>query len=233
LDGITAHVTTYRITQTTPTFEFSQVAGQRGARCGACRLDEEFARCLESKIGTVAYQEAPVRIRDLLLKRGRACYMNCADESAFDIPLPRDYGFTYDQKKGVHKHGIRFTDEEVKRIFDPSVTAILRLLEGQIRVALRKHQQKPKMVLLVGEFAEHSYIQSKMTTLFKTHQITTYYPPDHKFAIARGAVYQGLDGLLQPAEPKIWHPPPNKFRHRLSLFSTAILGRDNPSKISA
>lgn len=97
----------YRITQTTPAFEFTEFTPYTGGKWGASFLEQQFARCLEGKVGTVAYQETPARVLDLLLKTGCSCYMN--GTAPFDIALPYDLKYSYNEEKGVYRNGIHVT----------------------------------------------------------------------------------------------------------------------------
>ena len=85
-----------------------------------------------------------------------------------------------------NKWMIKFTFEDVRKMFDPAISQIIKLIRKQL-----DDDPTCSKIFLVGGFSESKYLQERIRREFKDHHILT--PQQPIAAVARGAVKYGIN----------------------------------------
>ncbi|KAF5593829.1 Hsp70 chaperone protein [Fusarium pseudoanthophilum] len=98
-----------------------------------------------------------------------------------------------DLDNGLEASTWRLTGIELKRIFDPLVTDIIRLINDQVqRVRLKQMDDEIQGIFLVGGFGSNQYLIDRVRK--EQPNIDILQPPDAWAAIAKGAALSRLPG---------------------------------------
>ena len=83
---------------------------------------------------------------------------------------------------------IKLRFQDVKRMFDPIISKIIRLIEGQLNT-----DKTCSIIFLVGGFSESKYLQKRIKKEFSSRVEQISVPDKPVAAVARGALKYGLN----------------------------------------
>ena len=86
-------------------------------------------------------------------------------------------GLSDDAERGVRRGKLRMAGSDIRRIFDPVVDEILRLVIGQIDAM----KTTVKAVLLVGGFGQNAYLRDRIRTSVNERNIEVMQSPNGYF----------------------------------------------------
>ncbi|CAG8575473.1 2533_t:CDS:2, partial [Paraglomus occultum] len=188
------------------TRKLSKVTDRTGDFCGSTFVDREFIKYIASVVGESAmriFKEKHKVAFQYMIKQfcDRVKFVFDGDREKFETTnFEFDVGrfcpelMQYvqgDKKKRMKEEDwiIELDYETVKSCFDPVVNRILQLIETQ----LGRSRLATSAIFLVGELSESIYLLQRVRRKFSSKVDTIAVPPFPLAAVARGAVYYGLD----------------------------------------
>ncbi|TGO59388.1 hypothetical protein BCON_0045g00300 [Botryotinia convoluta] len=171
--GGTVDLISYEITQLTPKLNLKELVPGKGGMAGSLGLNKRFEEAVKELVG----------------------------EDQFYGPR-KTRGFThaveyFDLRVKTAFRGNEEEDDDLKKIFDPLITDIERLIDEQVNLVKvkRMSEDHPKAteikgIFLVGGFGSSGYLKSRIGACHPTIQIIQ--PHDAWSAILKGAVLSGL-----------------------------------------
>jgi len=145
---------------------------------------------------------------------------NGEDNQEVNVPFP---GLPDDEEAGLDSGFLVLTVDQIKAIFEPIVTEVCELVQGQVD-DLRRKGGIVKGILLVGGFGQSIYLYNRIKSHFNTAAPPPYTPrPTHAASLAaptsvevmqplyawtavvRGAVLRGLEGSMVVSRRSRWH----------------------------
>lgn len=185
--GGTVDLISYEIEATTPNLQLKEIVPGTGAMVGSMVLNRRFRAAVKDLIPDNKWES---------LKHGRAVtnvceYFENQIKKGFAGDLKKRYvldffgtGLEDDPDHGFKDQEWRITGADIKVIFDPVVTDILRLIRGQVQSVERK-RKAVRSIILVGGFGGNEYLRSEVA---RANPGITVVPLDDAWAaIAKGA----------------------------------------------
>ena len=225
--GGTVDLIAYRVTQLYP-LRVSESAVGTGGLCGSAFLNYRFEDHVKQRIGAERYQwmreKKPktwmmgLRYFEEFVKRN----FNEEEHAEVNVPFP---GLPDDEEAGVDSGFLVMTKEEVKEIFEPVISQVVELVEGQVD-AIREKNGHVSGIILVGGFGQSNYLYTRLKQHFNssppppysetpTHAIANANKPEQAVevlqplhawtAVVRGAVLRGIEGSMVEKRRSRWH----------------------------
>lgn len=223
--GGTVDLIAYKVTHVNPLRIEESVVGI-GGLCGSAFLNYRFEDCVRQKLGHERYKEMRdkkpktwmmgLRYFDEFVKRN----FNETQHDEVNVPFP---GLPDDEEAGLESGFMVLTAEEVKIIFDPVISEVIDLIEGQVD-AVRSQGGSVSGIILVGGFGQSNYLYTRVKQHFNTAPPPAYSSkPTHEAAqatqssvevlqplhawtaVVRGAVIRGIEGSLVETRRSRWH----------------------------
>ncbi|RIA97895.1 hypothetical protein C1645_210153 [Glomus cerebriforme] len=186
--------------------ELGEVTVRTGDFCGGTYVDQEFIKFLEIKVGEFAISR--------LKETHYGQYQYLIQEFCRSVKLPftgvrEDYKIyeldieqicpllkqcvTGSKKKRLEDDEwiIDLGFEDVKNMFDPVISKIIRLIHGQLN-----NDNTCSIIFLVGGFSESKYLQKRIKEEFNCRVDHISVPQQPITAVARGAVKYGINKKL-------------------------------------
>lgn len=184
--GGTVDLISYTVSALKPTLQIKEAAPGSGSLCGSTFLNRIFQKFLEDRLGNDPNWDEDVL--DEAMKRfevtiKRSYSGNPREE--YLIPVP---GIKDSVARDVRRGRLRLTGTDVHTIFEPVVTEVIALIQGQIAGT----KQKVKAVLMVGGFAQSTYLRDRIRQAIAHQGIETMQSPNGWTAVVRGALMKGL-----------------------------------------
>ncbi|KAJ4245770.1 hypothetical protein NW762_013894 [Fusarium torreyae] len=194
--GGTVDLISYKVEAAVPRLEVKEIVPGTGGMAGSLGLNKRFSDKVEDLVGEDQWPQLKKskafhlasRQFDREIKRS---FQGGADEEYFvNFPTAK---LEDDLDRGLEASTWRMTGTELKQIFDPLITDILRLINDQVqRVQLKQRDESIKGIFLVGGFGSNKYLVERVR---KEHpDIEILQPPDAWAAIAKGAALSRLPG---------------------------------------
>jgi len=181
--GGTVDLISYRITQLSPlAVEESQVG--TGGLCGAAFLNYRFEDHVRLRLGVTIFEEMmekkPKAWQTALKYFEEYVKRNFDEEELeeFNVPFP---GLADNEDAGMDSGFLILTAEQVKDIFAPIITEVIRLVEQQVS-AIHGRGGSVSAIILVGGFGQSSYLYTRL----KSHFSTQCPPPYSEHAVPAG-----------------------------------------------
>ncbi|KAH7157318.1 hypothetical protein B0J13DRAFT_592817 [Dactylonectria estremocensis] len=187
--GGTVDLISYQVEAALPELRVKELVPGTGGMAGSLGLNKRFAEAVERLVGEDQWYE---------LKKSKAFFLA---NKLFDREIKKSFQGSQDEEyfvnfptakleddpdNGLESNTWRMTGEDLKAIFDPLVTDILRLINDQIqRVRLKQGTQDMKGIFLVGGFGGNQYLMKRVRN--EHPDIEILQPPDAWAAIAKGA----------------------------------------------
>ncbi|CAB4434630.1 unnamed protein product [Rhizophagus irregularis] len=181
----------------------SEITERSGDYCGGSFVDQEFLKFLESKVGANAISQVRenhyCQLQYMVQEFVRVVKMKfTGDPSGFEdteleldeiCPVIKQYcQKEYFDKMEEVDWNISLKFDDVKKMFDPIVKKIIKLIDSQLHLS----NNNCSAILMVGGFSESKYLQSRIKQEFKSKVKLISIPPQPVIAVIRGAVEYGL-----------------------------------------
>ncbi|GBB98506.1 hypothetical protein RclHR1_32470001, partial [Rhizophagus clarus] len=181
----------------------SEITERSGDYCGGSFVDQEFLKFLERKVGANAISQVRenhyCQLQFMVQEFIRMVKMKFTGEpSDFEdteleldefCPVIKQYckGEYFDKMEEVD-WSIILKFDDVKKMFDPIVERIIKLIDSQLHLS----NNNCSALLMVGGFSESKYLQSRIRQKFSSKFKIISIPPQPVIAIIKGAVEYGL-----------------------------------------
>jgi molecular chaperone DnaK (HSP70) len=185
--GGTVDLISYTILSTKPILEVQEVAPGSGALCGSTFLNMRFAKFLQSKLGKEEGFDEEVLAEALDVfenKVKRQFALNVGPDETYNIPVA---GLANNKSIGISRGRFALKASDVKKIFEPVVLEVIRLVEDQITAS----NVSVQAILLVGGFGSSNYLKERLRIAIDS-SVRIVQPPNAWQAIVQGAVLKGL-----------------------------------------
>lgn len=183
--GGTGDLISYVIEELGKIVKIREVAPGTGALCGSSYLNHIFRDFLLKRFADHPDWEDEI-LDDAMHKFETYTKRHFrGEESDFIIPVN---GLPADPALGLFKRGkLRLTLDEMLKIFEPVVSVMATLVQGQIAATATD----VKAVLLVGGFGQSPYLKNVIKELVGD-KIEVLQPSDGEVAVVKGALIRGL-----------------------------------------
>lgn len=215
--GGTVDLIAYKVTQVAP-LRVEESAVGTGGLCGSAFVNYRFEDHVKERLGMERY-------RTMREKKPKAWMMglkyfeesvkrnfNEDDQEEVNIPFP---GLPDDEEAGLDSGFLVMSAEQVRAIFEPVITEVISLLDGQVNAIAAKGDHVTG-IILVGGFGQSNYLYNRLKSHFNSTPPPAYSekpssePTDVKgkpnievmqplyawTAVVRGAVLRGLDDSM-------------------------------------
>lgn len=195
--GGTVDITTYKVTSSDmgPLRLEGEVIPPDGALCGSSLITERYRSKIKEKLRKVDPNQ-----KDKLLDGLATALANTWDmfsKGQIDVAKKRTMGL--ELKKYHNEQYIKWTESEIRDVFEPSLKGTAELLKRQLELAKDKNLTVSKLVV-VGGFGESPSLRARIREVLTAHcdedsrAIGVLWPKDlPTSAVARGAVLRALD----------------------------------------
>ncbi|RIA82063.1 hypothetical protein C1645_789124, partial [Glomus cerebriforme] len=183
--------------------KLSEITERSGDYCGGSFVDQEFLKFLERKVGSSAisfvrenhYCQLQYMIQEFCRKVKMKFTGVQSEFENIELELDELCPVLEQYCKGEYRDNMEEVDwtinlkfDDVKKMFDPVIERITRLIDSQ----LRSCDNDCSTLLLVGGFSESKYLQLKIKEKFSKKVQLISIPPQPVTAIIKGAVQYGL-----------------------------------------
>ncbi|KAI9836586.1 MAG: hypothetical protein M1819_001218 [Sarea resinae] len=183
--GGTVDLISYTIRSLNP-LEVDEAAPGTGSLCGSTYLNRIFQKTLEDKFADD--EDWDEEILEEAMKRfdtdTKRLFNGESSAETFTIPV---HGLRDNATLGIKKGRLRMTRAEIQAIFEPVISEVLSLVQGQIEAS----RATPKAVLLVGGFGQSAYLRDRIRAMVGA-DMEVLQSPNAWTAIVRGALMKGL-----------------------------------------
>ncbi|ORY19152.1 hypothetical protein BCR34DRAFT_609778 [Clohesyomyces aquaticus] len=204
--GGTVDIATYQIERMYPAVNIGECIFGEADLCGSIFLDQGFQKHIEGMIGTGKLAKMPQLTRRTLMSMWENNMKRQFSKTTSEIVglLPHEVAKAIKSPINRIKRGnatkqlrgdnMRFCSDDIRGIFEPVMKDILTLINGQILKTVRKKQQKPKAILLVGGLGSNKFLYQKLQAEYSAGDIDLIQPQGPKpwSAICRGAALKGM-----------------------------------------
>jgi molecular chaperone DnaK (HSP70) len=222
--GGTVDLIAYKVTQVNP-LRIEESAVGTGGLCGSAFLNYRFEDAVRRRLGQERYTDMRdkkpktwmmgLRYFEEFVKRN----FNEDEHSEVNVPFP---GLPDDEEAGLDCGFMVMSAEQVKEIFDPVISEVVSLVEGQVE-AVRTKGGLVSGIILVGGFGQSNYLYTKLKQHFTSeppptysetptheaaqaqHQSIEILQPIHAWtAVVRGGVVRGIEGSAVETRRSRW-----------------------------
>lgn len=216
--GGTVDLIAYEIISLKP-LRVEESAVGTGGLCGSALLNYRFEEHVKTQLGEAKFEE--MRVMKVKTWQTGLKYFeefvkrNFNDEEYTEVSIPFP-GMADDEATGLSEGFLHMSATQIKDIFDPVISEICDLVQGQID-GIRQKGRVVTGVVLVGGFGQSNYLYTRLKSHFNTSAPPPYTPhPTHPrddsltvngsveviqpayawTAVVRGAVLRGLEGSM-------------------------------------
>ncbi|KAF4632245.1 hypothetical protein G7Y89_g5877 [Cudoniella acicularis] len=154
--GGTVDLISYTVKSLTPAPHIKEAAPGSGSLCGSSFLNRIFAEYLDAKFKDLpAFDQG---LKDYAMKEfeGRIKrQFTGAENKSFFIAVRR---LPNNPRLGINRERLEITGRDLRKIFDPVIKEIVKLVKAQIQAT----KTKVKAVLLAGGFGRNGYVCSSL-----------------------------------------------------------------------
>ncbi|TVY30987.1 Heat shock 70 kDa protein [Lachnellula hyalina] len=198
--GGTVDLISYEITALSPKLELKKLVPGKGGMVGSLGLNKRFEQSVKELVGEDQYyhlqkttgfaQATPQFDRSI-----KTAFRGSAEEDYFvNFPMAK---LKNDPVNNLEANFWNIKGDDAKKIFDPLINDIERLVEEQVNLVTVKRMSEGhpkatevKAIFLVGGFGSSEYLKARLQGLHKNIQIIQ--PHDAWSAIVKGAVLSQL-----------------------------------------
>ncbi|MCJ1283392.1 hypothetical protein MMC26_002720 [Xylographa opegraphella] len=198
--GGTVDLISYEITALLPRLELKELVPGKGGMAGSLGLNRRFEQAVKDVVGedqfyhlrkTKGFEEAMLQF-DRTIK---TAFRGAADEEWYvNFPMAN---LQDDPANNIQANCWNLKGDALKRIFQPLITDILRLVDDQVNLVTVKRMtenhpkaKEIKAIFLVGGFGSSEYLKQCLEAAHANIQIIQ--PHDAWSAIVKGAVLSQL-----------------------------------------
>ncbi|RHZ72284.1 hypothetical protein Glove_243g81 [Diversispora epigaea] len=214
--GGTVDLTTRELTEDDKLLEITERSGDF---CGSCFIDKEFVEFLGKNIGKDAIdnlrENRYTNLQYLVQEFSDHAKIPFTGQSesfeTFNIDLEYEYKVIKEYIEDEKKKGeldekewmIEVKFDDVKKMFDPIIERIFKLIRGQLE-QLKRCNKKVSVILLVGGFGGSKYLQARIKDEFTTEVSGISVSTQPIVAIMKGAVKYGLEKKIVKSRILKW-----------------------------
>ncbi|KAL9003360.1 MAG: hypothetical protein Q9188_003754 [Gyalolechia gomerana] len=187
--GGTVDLISYTVSALKPALRITEAAPGSGSFCGSTFLNRIFHKFLEDKLGNDpnwdddVLEEAMQRFEIIVSQE--KCENKKTWFAHYSLQVP---GLKDNVMRDVRRGRLRLTGTDVHTIFEPVVKEVVALVDGQIKAT----KQDVKAVLMVGGFAQSTYLRDRVRQAVANQGIELMQSPSCWTAVVRGALMKGL-----------------------------------------
>ncbi|OCL09088.1 hypothetical protein AOQ84DRAFT_339451 [Glonium stellatum] len=184
--GGTVDLISYTIVNLEPVLEVKEAAPGTGALCGSTYLNRRFEEYLTSRLSQQDGWDEDVLMEamDYFDQMVKTQYTSTAEDQIWKVPVT---GLATNEYLSVKKGKLILKSVDVKKILDPVINQVVKLVLDQIRTT----NEDVKTILLVGGFGTSMYLREQICEAV-SNKIEVLQPPYGWSAVVRGAVMKGL-----------------------------------------
>ncbi|KAI1084122.1 actin-like ATPase domain-containing protein [Whalleya microplaca] len=181
--GGTVDLITYKVVAISPSLELKELVAGSGGMAGSFGLNQRFEEAVHNLVGDEQWIELKksvgwAKALNDFDKQSKIAFKGDSDEDFF-INFPKAK-LEDNPDENLVSNCWTMSGTDMKGIFDPLVTDILRLIDEQVKSALLKRQGKElKGIFLVGGFGASQYLKACVT---KAHPDVQVIQPDDAWA---------------------------------------------------
>ncbi|KAF2160207.1 hypothetical protein M409DRAFT_29292 [Zasmidium cellare ATCC 36951] len=202
--GGTVDITTYQVTSsnTEPLRLQGEMIPPDGALCGSSLITQRYLQKLKAKL----YEIDPWGDRELL--EGSAVAIanrwDLLDKPYIDVAHKKGMRLKYGGRQVYKQREIKWTEQEIREVFEPSLKGTIELLQGQLQLARSKTLIVSKLIT-VGGFGMSPSLRGRIREVLASRndsgeQIEAIWPQEFSSsAVARGALLRALDKRNGPS----------------------------------
>ncbi|KAF2026845.1 hypothetical protein EK21DRAFT_92091 [Setomelanomma holmii] len=205
--GGTVDIVTYEVSRVDPSITLSERIGNDMGLCGSIFLDERFVKYIETMIGKEKFSKLSRTIQAQLMDTWehsiKRQYYHGKAEIATPIPhevakaINSPYKKVFRKGKGSKQltgDTMRFLSDDIRDIFDPVLSDILKLALKQRNATMQGKKKKPKALLLVGGLGGNQFLHQRLQAEFSTGDIDVIQPRGSNVwaSISRGAAIKSM-----------------------------------------
>ncbi|KAK3343434.1 Hsp70 family protein-like protein [Lasiosphaeria hispida] len=192
--GGTVDLISYEVVALSPRLELKELVPGTGGMAGSLGLNQRFEEAVKSLVGDDQYAELrktkgyALALKSFDREVKRAFRGGEEDEYFVNFPMA---SLEDDPEAGLEENCWRLTGKELKDLFAPLITDILRLIQDQVNsVKIKRQNNGVTGIFLVGGFGSSAYLKSKVGTQHPGVQVLQ--PTDAWAAIVKGAALSQL-----------------------------------------
>ncbi|CAI2191529.1 18488_t:CDS:2, partial [Funneliformis geosporum] len=196
---------------TTRDDELNEITVRTGDDCGSYKIDQAFIELLGHKVGKTAMDlfeknynsYLQYMVQEFCRKAKLRFTENPEDFPTFELDL-EEYEPLIKYIKGEEEEKLKKDDwlieieyDDVKKMVDPVVNEIFKLIRGQLE-QLKRLEKKISILLLVGGFGESKYLQNRIKQEFSKEEVPKFFVDKQPIvSIMKGAVKYGLTRIIK------------------------------------
>lgn len=148
----------YTVSALKPIPQIHEAAPGTGGLCGSIFLNRIFAKYMRDKFGNDPNWNDVENMEEALEKFNteiKVKFRGDLDEDPFKVPVT---GLADNRKNGIFRHRYSLPQKDVKEIFKPVISEIIKLVKNQVQAT----KQKVTAVLLLGGFGSNLYLLDRL-----------------------------------------------------------------------
>ncbi|KAL7266661.1 hypothetical protein RUND412_010786 [Rhizina undulata] len=219
--GGTVDLISYEITQLQPLLVQESAVGS-GALCGSAFLNYAFEDHCKRRLTPAVWDTMRPRTKTMAMKFWdeyvKRNYKGDDEDAEAELPVPFP-GLPDNEEAGLDGGFLNLTGTDVKNIFEPVISEVIKLCEDQVN-GIRIKGGRVAGIVLVGGFGQSNYLYNRLKAYFNnvdpppyTERPTSQGPtmievmqPLYAWtAVVRGAVLRGLEGSMVVSRRTRWH----------------------------
>ncbi|RDL33958.1 uncharacterized protein BP5553_08326 [Venustampulla echinocandica] len=225
--GGTVDLISYEITSMSPRLELKELVLPKGGMAGSLGLNRRFEQSVKELVGedqyytlrkTKGFEQATIQFDQTI----KTAFRGNSDEDYYiNFPMAN---LEDDPTNNLVSNCWNMKGDDVKKIFDPLILDIERLVDDQVNLVKVKRMgdqhpkaQEIKAIFLVGGFGSSQYLKGRLETIHPDIQIIQ--PHDAWSAIVKGAV---LSRLPQQASVVSTQAPRHYGVSAMEIYDDAI-----------
>ncbi|ORX60439.1 actin-like ATPase domain-containing protein [Hesseltinella vesiculosa] len=185
---------------------FQESTEGMGRSCGSIFIDKGMKKLLKSKLKKISKgrgvpDAALETMMEHFIDRMKPDF-DGTEEQYLDLPMNAGVVEHYLPAVGLQDGKLTFTVEELKqKVFEPVVKDVLDLLHQQLKMTTNL-----KAIFMVGGFGSSQYLYHRVNEEFSPLGVKVVTPNRGELAVARGAVYAGLNPTkVSVRVPRYWY----------------------------
>ncbi|KAL9606461.1 MAG: hypothetical protein Q9179_000377 [Wetmoreana sp. 5 TL-2023] len=215
-----------------------------GANIGSAAIDYDFESLARSRLKLAHYTSplpmAPEQSAWEMMKsrdfQNTKCEHGSPDDAPmFSVPIPKLDSTYTDLTAGIENGEMKFTREELQRLFDKQIQKLVTLIDSQLQTMQSKRPgQQVNHLILAGGLGHSHYVQDRLRTRFvnggshpNATNIQVRVAPDPQLAVCKGLVGDRLRRLKVGKSVLKWRC----CRASYGTICKELYNKDNPQHV--
>ncbi|KAL8731719.1 MAG: hypothetical protein Q9181_004200 [Wetmoreana brouardii] len=215
-----------------------------GANVGSAAIDYDFESLARSRLKLAHYTSplpmAPEQSAWEMMKsqdfQNTKCEHGSPDDAPiFSVPIPKVDPVYTDLTAGIEYGEMKFTREELQRLFDKQIQKLVALIDSQLQTMQRQRPgQQVNHLILAGGLGHSQYVQDRLRARFvnggshpNATNIQVRVAPDPQLAVCKGLVGDRLRRLKIGKSVLKWRC----CRASYGTICKELYNKDNPQHV--